>query len=51
MRTTVALLAGLVILGAAGLGTAATEELAPETAAMEVANSSGVVFVDLYAHW
>ena len=51
MRTSIALLAGLVILGPSGLASASAEELAPETAAMDVAKSSGVVLVDLYAHW
>ncbi len=51
MRATIALLTGLLVLGGAGLASAAAEELAPETAAMEVAKSSGVVLVDLYAHW
>lgn len=46
-----ALCTALVVPGSAGPAAAASEELEPATAATAVTQTSGVVLVDLYAHW
>lgn len=51
MKSFIALLASLVFLAVAAHASAAVEVLPPETAVRDLADSSGVVLVDLYADW
>ena len=49
MRIVIPVLASLVLC--AGIASAGAEELAPETAATDISQSSGLMLVDLFAHW
>jgi hypothetical protein len=52
MKTTLThWLVGLAVLGTASMALATTDVLEPESAVSEVANSSGLVLVNLYADW
>ena len=50
-RIVLSSLALLPVFFAAGSASADLEELSPATAHEQVVATSGVVFVDLYAHW